>query len=106
MYEQAAREAKNNGCVDAVFTNERGMVTEGAIHSVFVRHGEQWRTPPVSAGVLPGVYRGWLLERDPSIAEQEVPLGELWTADEIWLTNAVRGRRHVTLKSWHERALD
>ena len=106
VYEQAAREAKNNGCVDAVFTNEHGMVTEGAIHSVFVRHGEQWRTPPVSAGVLPGVYRGWLLERDPSIAEQEVPLGELWTADEIWLTNAVRGRRLVTLKSWHERALD
>ncbi len=75
------------------------MVTEGAIHSVFVRHGRGWRTPPLSAGVLPGVYRGWLLASDPSIAEQHIPVNELWTADEILLTNAVRGKRRVTLQA-------
>ena len=99
VYEQAAREARRDGYVDAIFVNEHGMVTEGATHSIFVRHGQRWRTPPLSSGVLPGVYRGWLLASDPSITEQDIPLNDLWISDEICLTNAVRGRRRVMLQA-------
>ena len=97
IYDDALREARAEGLLDVIFMNERGGITEGAIHSVFVRHANQWRTPPLSAGVLPGVYRSFLLETNSEIVEQEFGAGELWSADEMWLTNAVRGVRKVIL---------
>ena len=98
VYDEAVRVARERGCVDALFTNERGVVTEGSIHNVFVRHGAAWRTPPLDAGVLPGVYRGHLLATMPELREAEFGVKELATADEIWLTNAVRGVRRVVLE--------
>ncbi len=97
LYDEAQRTAEDSGCVDALFRNEQGHVTEGAIHSVFVKHGERWRTPPLGAGILPGVYRRHLLETRPEIEEADVTVEELLCADEIWLTNAVRGVRRVTM---------
>ena len=93
VYDTALAEARAQGYVDALFVNEQGMVTEGAIHSLLVRHGERWRTPPLLAGVLPGVYRAKLLGERPELREEDVPCEELWTADEIRLCNAVRGER-------------
>ncbi len=98
VYDEAVRVARARGCVDALFTNERGVVTEGAIHNVFVRHGAAWRTPPLDAGVLPGVYRGHLLATMPELREAEFGVEELATADEICLTNAVRGLRRVVVE--------
>lgn len=95
-YNRAYTEAQEGGYVDAIFTNEHGHITEGAVHNIFVRHGSQWRTPPVSAGLLPGIYRQHLLARHTDIAEANLTAEDLRTADEIWLTNAVRGIRKVT----------
>ena len=97
VYDHAVREAQRLGFVDALFHNEHGLITEGAIHSIFVRHGENWRTPTLSAGVLPGVYRGHLLQTLPHLREEDFSRDELLSADEIWLTNAVRGIRVVTI---------
>lgn len=92
-YDHAFREACGKGFADAVFHNERGVVTEGAIHNIFVRHGSCWRTPPLDAGVLPGIYRAHLLATLPGVMEQEFTMEELLAADEVWLCNAVRGVR-------------
>ena len=101
LYDEALRTAQAAGCVDALFHNEHGMVTEGAIHNIFIRHGRVWRTPPLEAGVLPGVYREHLLASAPAmlpgVIEADIRLEELWTAEEILLTNAVRGMRRVVL---------
>ena len=98
LYDKALRIAQEAGCVDAVFLNEYGMVTEGAIHSILVCHGSVWRTPPLSAGILPGVYREHLLAMRPEILEQDIHVDELWSADQIYLMNAVRGLRRVELQ--------
>ncbi len=98
VYDEAQRIARAAGCVDTIFQNELGQVTEGAIHTIFVRHGNLWRTPPLEAGVLPGVYRRFLLEARPEIQEANITPEELFSADEVWLTNAVRGVRRVTLR--------
>jgi para-aminobenzoate synthetase/4-amino-4-deoxychorismate lyase len=97
LYDQAMAQARAEGCVDAIFLNERGQVTEGAIHSVMVRHGRRWRTPTLDAGVLPGVFRAHLLATMPELEEADFYLDDLLAADEIWLTNAVRGVRPVRL---------
>ncbi len=98
VYDRAVRQARKQGCVDAIFCNEHGVVTEGAIHNIFVRHGDTWRTPPLAAGVLPGVCRAHLLQHMPAIQQSEFAASDLFTADEIWVTNAVRGVRRVVLE--------
>jgi len=98
LYDRALALAEKAGCVDAVFQNERGMVTEGAIHSILVRSGHIWRTPPLEAGILPGVFRQHLLRIRPEIREEDIHVGELSEADEIYLMNAVRGLRRVELQ--------
>ncbi len=77
-------------CDDVILWNERGEVTESSIANVCVRHGDVWFTPPVSAGLLPGVMRGELL-REGRIRESRLPLADLHAADEIALVNSVRG---------------
>lgn len=95
LYDKALGEARKAGCVDALFRNKRGMLTEGTIHNVFVRHGSRWRTPPLDAGVLPGVYRAHVLATMPQVEEREITMRELLNAEEIRLTNAVRGIRVI-----------
>jgi para-aminobenzoate synthetase/4-amino-4-deoxychorismate lyase len=97
LYDEALAHAQAAGCVDAIFLNERGLVAEGAIHSVMVRHGSRWRTPSLDAGVLPGVFRAHLLSTMPELEETDFSLEDLLSADDIRLTNAVRGARVVTL---------
>ena len=99
LYDHASAEGRRQGFADVLFINEHGHVTEGAIHNIFVRHGIRWRTPPVSDGLLPGVYRNHLLATRTGIIESSLTPEDLCTADEIWLTNAVRGIRKATLVS-------
>ncbi|WP_162784599.1 aminotransferase class IV [Polynucleobacter necessarius] len=51
------------GSFDALFVNEQGYVTEGDRTSIFIKSkgNAEWLTPPVSAGLLPGVMRAALL---------------------------------------------
>jgi para-aminobenzoate synthetase / 4-amino-4-deoxychorismate lyase len=98
LYNHAAHVSRERGCIDAIFHNERGVVTEGAISNVVVKHGGRWLTPPLDAGVLPGVYRTSLLQRMPEIQVEEFTVEQLLGADEVWLTNAVRGMRRVSIE--------
>jgi len=57
----------------------------------------RWFTPPASCGLLPGVYRRYLLETRPDIAQRVLTLDDLRSADAVYLCNAVRGLRRVTI---------
>ena len=100
LYNSATAEARQHGLADVLFLNERGHLTEGAIHNIFVRHGARWRTPPLSDGVLPGVFRTHLLSTGTGIEETSLTPDDLHSADEIVLTNAVRGARPAVLVPW------
>jgi para-aminobenzoate synthetase/4-amino-4-deoxychorismate lyase len=99
LYNRATQVSSERGYADAIFHNERGIVTEGAISNIVVKQGDCWLTPPVDAGVLPGVYRTSLLKRMPEIQIVEFSVEQLLGADEVWLTNAVRGMRRVVIES-------
>ena len=58
------------GFDDALFMNERGEVTEGAISNVFMEKDGRWLTPPVECGLLAGVYRRHLLETRAGVEER------------------------------------
>jgi len=95
VYDQAWQEAVRLGGFDALFLNEKGFVTEGGRTSIFIKPKDknEWLTPPVSAGLLPGVMRAALLA-DPSMNAHEANLTiqDVCMADEIILSNALRGR--------------
>ncbi len=91
-YERELARTRQRGCVDVLFTNERGELTEGTIHNVYLRLGGSWVTPPLSAGLLPGIAREKLLRcRDLKIKEKTLLPKDLYRAAEIRLSNSVRG---------------
>ncbi len=96
LYNQEYAEARRQGYDEVLFLNERGEVTEGAISNIFIEKDGHWFTPPVSCGLLPGIYRRQLLETSPA-AERTLQLQDLVSADAVYICNAVRGCRKVTV---------
>ena len=75
---------------DILLWNERSEVTEFSRGNVVVSRGGKLVTPPSSSGLLPGVLRAELLERQV-IHEALIHRQELASADAIWFINSVRG---------------
>ena len=92
LYDQTWKLAEGLGGFDALFINEQGFVTEGGRTSIFIKSGERWLTPPVSAGLLPGVMRSVVLN-DPhrNAHEANLTIDDVRNAKEIMLSNALRG---------------
>ena len=101
VYDLAWKNAVALGGFDAVFLNEAGFVTEGGRSSIFIqpKGSNQWLTPPLSAGVLPGLMRQSLLD-DPQWNAREAMFtaADLVNADRILVCNALRGAVPAALK--------
>ena len=97
MYNEELAAARAAQCDDALFFNERGELTEGTIHNVFVVTGALWRTPPITCGVLPGTYRAFVLRSCRDAREDVLTLKDLACADAIYLCNGVCGMFPVQL---------
>jgi para-aminobenzoate synthetase/4-amino-4-deoxychorismate lyase len=97
-YDAAWRDAEAHGAFDALFFNERGELTEGGRSNVFVRLGDQWYTPPLSCGVLPGVMRSVLLESPGWHAQEKIITREMLDqAEDLVVCNALRGPLRAVL---------
>jgi para-aminobenzoate synthetase/4-amino-4-deoxychorismate lyase len=81
---------------DVLLVNDRGEVTESTIANLAVRIDGRWVTPPIEAGLLPGIYRAVLL-REGSLEERPVTIGEVRAAEELALVSSVRGWRPAVL---------
>jgi para-aminobenzoate synthetase/4-amino-4-deoxychorismate lyase len=92
-YEEERR--RHPDCIDVVFLNERGEVTEGSYNNIVVAlHGELL-TPALSCGLLPGLLREELIEA--GIREAILTPADLKDADTLWLINSVRGWRECNI---------
>jgi para-aminobenzoate synthetase/4-amino-4-deoxychorismate lyase len=98
-YDSAWRAAQAEGAFDTLFHNERGELTEGGRSNVFLLLDGAWLTPPLNAGVLPGVMRSMLLE-DPAWAAREARLtvDDLGHAQQLVVCNALRGAMPASLR--------
>lgn len=95
IYDRALAEARDAGFDDAIFLNRGGEVTECAIHNLLIVRGGEVLTPALDCGVLPGVYRRYLLERRPDVREAVLTMADLDEADRVYIFNSVRGLRRV-----------
>ncbi len=102
VYAEAIKAAAAAGFADVLFLNQEEQVTEGAISNIFIEKDGRWFTPPVACGLLNGIYRRHLLATRPEIQEKILSIDDLKTADAIYLTNAVRGLRQVTI-DWNRK---
>ncbi|UPK69296.1 aminotransferase class IV [Chitinophaga filiformis] len=96
-YVMAAMYAKQHRINEAVLLNPCGRVADTTIANLFIVHGRQIITPPLSEGGVCGVMRKNLLRMELpfTVTEKPITVADLETADEIFLTNAVTGIRWV-----------
>ncbi len=90
------RAARWPGADDVVLTSSRGEVTETTIANLAVRLEGRWWTPPVSAGCLPGVERGRLIE-EGRLHERRLTPADLVAAEGLAVVNSLRGWRDARL---------
>jgi para-aminobenzoate synthetase/4-amino-4-deoxychorismate lyase len=97
LYDRARERAVEQGFLDVLFCNEKGEVTEGAISNIFIRKGNKIFTPPVECGLLPGVFRRWVIEANPEVREKVFFPQEIMDADAVYIGNSVRGLVEVRI---------
>jgi branched-chain amino acid aminotransferase len=99
LYSMAAMYGRERGLDDCLVLNSHGGLADSTIANLFYIKDHRFYTPPLSEGCVAGVMRRFLLEALPragySVREQPVSPEELAGADEVFLTNALRGIRWV-----------
>lgn len=90
----ALAEAEARGADDALFLNGAGRVASTTMANLFAVVDGRLVTPPVEDGVLAGTTRGLVLEvaaaRGIATEVRSLSVDELFSADEVFATNAVR----------------
>jgi para-aminobenzoate synthetase/4-amino-4-deoxychorismate lyase len=94
VYEEAR--AGRPGVDDVLLWNERGEITESTIANVVVDLDGPRVTPPLTSGLLPGIYRAALLERG-DIEEGVLTKADIESAARVWLVNSLREWMDVRL---------
>jgi branched-chain amino acid aminotransferase len=88
-------EAVMSGYDEAILLNESGRVADGWAHNIFAVTNGVLATPPVSAGVLPGITRETVMtlarEDGIEVREQDLVRSDLYLADECFLTGTAAG---------------
>lgn len=90
------QEAESLEVDDVLIANTSGNLAEASMSNVIIRHQGVLKTPPLSAGCLPGVTRALLMEMESSIIEEQIPMSALAEAEEIWLCNSLRRLQFAT----------
>jgi 4-amino-4-deoxychorismate lyase len=88
---------------EAVLLNEQGHVASASRGNIFWRRGEKLFTPTHEAGCRCGVVRGFVLGQ-VGVEQGHFSVAELMAADEIFLTNSMRGI--VSVAKFGERFFD
>ena len=100
LYTLAALYAEKHALDDCIVLNSQERLADSTIANLFYVNNGQFFTPPLSEGCVAGVMRRHLLENMPhagfTIVEKPVTPEDLLNADEIFLTNAIRGIRWVS----------
>lgn len=90
----AYREARAAGAQEAIMLNAGGVVAEGSMSNLFVVSQGRILTPPVEAGIFPGLTRETVmrLARQMSLPVEETLFGpdRLLSAEEVFVTNSIR----------------
>ncbi len=84
-------EAKKRGAYEAIMLNVDGKLTEGTISNLFFYKDGVLCTPSLDCGILDGITRGMIIDlagrEDLRVEEGKFTSGDLYSAEEVFLTN-------------------
>lgn len=100
FYTRHFRQAQQEGFDEVIFFNERGELTEGAISNIFIKLNDQWHTPYLSCGLLPGIWRQKMI-LELGAHESIIRSEKLCQAQGIIIGNSLRGTAEVKVKNLH-----
>lgn len=99
LYVLANLEAKKHHWDEIILPNSKGNFAECSASNLFLIQDKKLITPPLSDGALPGTMRSIIstivLWQDLEFIEQSIQEKDLLEADEIFLTNAIKGIQWV-----------
>lgn len=99
VYAIAALYAREYRLDDCLVQNNHGRLADSTIANLFYSKDRQLYTPSLAEGCVAGVMRRFLLSTLPAagfpVHERPVTIGDLLDADEVFLSNAIRGIRWV-----------
>jgi branched-subunit amino acid aminotransferase/4-amino-4-deoxychorismate lyase len=91
----AYERARAQGADEVLLATPDGRVWEGSRTNLFLIHGDTLVTPDLSGPLIPGVVRALVLDHAATIGlaarEKDVFKADFSRADEVFLTNSVRG---------------
>jgi len=82
---------------DVILWNEKKEITESCIANIVIVKNGKYLTPPVSCGLLNGVFRSYLLSQG-KIQEQVITIDDFRKAEKVFLINSVRKWQKTTLQ--------
>ena len=90
----AMQEALRSGADEALMCNQAGDVVECSQSNFFIVRGRRVITPPLEAGLLPGITRAFVLEMASDegfqAVEEAVSVADVRAADEAFITGTTR----------------
>ncbi len=90
----AMQEALRQGAEEALMLNQQDEIAECSQSNFFVVKDGKVSTPPLTAGLLPGITREFVFEvgKDAGVPVEEHTLraADLWDADEAFITGTTR----------------
>jgi len=99
-------DAQKAGWTEVILLNERGEVAECTSANIFCVTEGKVLTPPLSSGCLEGVTRSVLLEIAPrvdvQIVEKTITPGDLYSAEEVFITSTNRTLLGVSEVAGHK----
>jgi branched-chain amino acid aminotransferase len=94
IYAMAARQAAAGKWNDALIRNTAGNIIESTIANIFWFKSGTLYTPPLAEGCIAGTMRRYIMSKT-AVTEHPLAIEALLDADEIFLSNAIRGVRWV-----------
>ncbi|MEO5682972.1 MAG: aminotransferase class IV [Chitinophagaceae bacterium] len=98
-YAMAALHAKSQQWNEAFLLNTAGAVCDATIANIFIIKKEVVYTCPLEEGCVAGIMRRFLLKNLPvagfTAHEKKITVADLLDADEVFLTNTIKGIRWV-----------
>lgn len=87
----------NLGEQEIIYHNKSGELLETSIGNLVLKIAGKLYTPPIRLGILPGIYRQYLLETG-QVEEKVLTLTDFAQAEAIYGCNAVRGLYELSLE--------
>lgn len=95
LYAVAANYSQQQKWNDCIILNQRENICETIIANLFWIKDNRIFTPALTEGCVDGIMRSYLIDQVGTVTETPCRTADLLQADEVFLTNAIRGIRWV-----------